>query len=63
MKTVIAKLPKPGDILPAKIAMATIPMMNLRSTIDIPEISPDAYASNISPARRSYLQYEIARLK
>ncbi len=58
-----APIPKPGDILPATDAMLSIPHMDLSSPIDIPEISSDAYATNISPARRSYLQYEIARLK
>lgn len=54
---------KAGDILPAKLAIEVIPQVDLISSIDIPEISPDAFRSQIPWFERAFYHREIKRLK
>lgn len=53
----------PGDILPAREAIAAIPDTDLGPPIEVPPIPFDAKPENISDEERVFLHTEIRRLK
>lgn len=57
------KLIMPGDILPAREAIAMIPEVDLGSPLEIPPIPAEANPENISEEERQFLHTEIKRLK
>lgn len=52
----------PGDILPAKEAIAAIPEVDLGPPIEVPPIPPEADPSNIPEEKRQWYIAEIKRL-
>lgn len=57
------RIVSPGDILPAKEAIAMVPHMDLKSPIMIPEIPKEAFREHIDPDMQAFYQAEIMRLK
>ncbi len=53
----------PGDILPARDAIASIDSVDLAPPIEVPEVPADANPDNISDGERQWLHEEIRRLK
>ncbi len=53
----------PGDILPAREAIASVDVVDLNPSIEIPEIPADADPENITDEERDWLHEEIRRLK
>ncbi|HEX9880637.1 MAG TPA: quinolinate synthase [Candidatus Binatia bacterium] len=53
----------PGDILPAREAIASIGRVDLSPSIEVPEIPEDAEPENLSAEERRWLHQEIRRLK
>lgn len=54
---------KPGDIFPAKEAIALIPQVDLGPPIEVPDIPIEALSENISSEEREFWKSEILRLK
>ena len=55
--------PNPGDILPAREAIAAIQSTDLGPPIEIPEIPKENLARNVSEEERKFWKSEILRLK
>lgn len=55
--------PDPGDILPAREAIAAIDETDLSPPIDVPPVPPEALPENIPDGERAWLHSEIRRLK